>query len=497
MLKRLNGDEQGVALIMALMVTFVVLLLSVYVLTQATHNQAQGAYDRKRLTAETAAEAGLNWFFNNVQKSPASSTTTLQTTPYTASVISGPNSVSFTATPTYYSDTTGLTAFSGTLSANNYPKSVKVVSIGTASDGTERQMETFMVLHPVYGGYDSAMIANASTTFVNNFTVSGNSGNDGDIVILNGNYTSPSGNQTIHGSIYVASSGGTATLSTSLHVYGSVWASGSVAINHSQALVDGDVKSTAGSVTVSPGTVSGGAYYCTGSAPSNVAGSKIQTCSLGPPPSTAFPQVQWDQNAWESLGYYVVTFSDPATACTDAQSYVEGNAAGTYKGGAGVPAGYTGVVVRITQNCTYGVSNNQTISLGSNLAIVTDGGISLSQKSTWIGVASQRNLHFIHVWPSSGTYACAAGNPNNVYDLGDVALGNNTSFNNLVNTSVYSACEAVMNNNNTTFYGQVIGSTMSIGNQFSMIYRPVLIPGAKVTGFKEDIAYIREVRVGS
>jgi Tfp pilus assembly protein PilX len=497
MLKRLHGDEQGVALIMALMITFVVLLLSIYVLAQATHNQAQGAYDRKRLTAETAAEAGLDWFFNNVQNAPATSTSTLRTTPYTGSLISGPNSVSFTATPTYYSDTTGTTVFSGTLSATNYPKSVKVVSVGTSVGGTKRQMETFMALHPVYGGFDSAMIANASTTFVNNFTVSGNNGNDGDIVILNGNYTSPGGNQTIHGSIYVVAPGATATLGTSLHVYGSVWAYGSVSLAHPQALVDGDVKSTSGSVTVSPGTVSGGAYYCTGSAPSNVAGSKIQTCALGAPPSIAFPQVQWDQSAWESQGYYVVTFSDPATACTDAQSYVEGNGTGQYKGGAGVPAGYTGVVVRITQNCEYDVSNNQTISLGSNLAIVTDGGINLSQKSTWNGVGSQRNLYFMHVWPSSGTYACAAGNPNGVYDLGDVALGNNTSFNNLVQTSVYSSCEAVMNNNNTTFYGQVIGSTMTIGNQFSMIYRPVLIPGAKVTGFKEDIAYIREVTVGS
>jgi hypothetical protein len=63
-----------------------------------------------------------------------------------------------------------------------------------------------------------------------------------------------------------------------------------------------------------------------------------------------------------------------------------------------------------------------------------------------------------------------------------------------VQTSVYTPCEAVMNNNNSAFQGQVIGQSMTIGNNFNMAYRPVLIPGSKVTGFKEDIAYIREVR---
>jgi hypothetical protein len=227
-----------------------------------------------------------------------------------------------------------------------------------------------------------------------------------------------------------------------------------------------------------------------------VAGAEINTCTLGPPPSTAFPQVQFDATSWQNLGYYVQTFSG-ITACTDAQNYVEGNGTGSYKGGVGVPAGYTGVVVRITANCTYTNSNNAVVSVGSNLAIVTDGGINISNKSTWNGVTTQRSLFFIHAWPSNGVYVCSPLNPDDAYELGDVALGNNTTFNNLVQVSVYTPCEAAMNNNNATFYGQVIGSSMTVANQFSMIYRPVLIPGANVTGFKEDVAYVREVTVGS
>jgi Tfp pilus assembly protein PilX len=481
MLRRFHRDERGVTLIFALFVSFVVLMLSIYVLDQATHNQSRAAYDRKRLTATNAAEAGLNWWFNSVQNSAVEN---VRLTAFTGQVISGPNTVSFTATPTYYADTTGNTAFSGALTATNYPKSVKVVSVGTASDGTKRQMETFVILHPIYSGFDGAMIANSDTTFSNSFTVSGNSGNDGDIVITNGNFTVPSGLESVKGSIYVATPGKTLTIGTQLHVYGQVWATGTVTLAHPQARVDGDAKSTSGSVVLTNGSVGGNAYYCTGVAPLNVTGSKIQTCTLGNPPTTAFPRIQWDQTAWESLGYYVVSYSG-ASACTSAQNYIEGNGSGTYKGGAGVPAGYTGVVVRLTgTTCTYSNSNNQTISVGSNLALVTDSAINLSQQSNWNGTGSTRNVLFISPYPSSGSPSCPAQ---------DITFGNNTSFNNLVQVSVYTACTATMNNQNN-YYGQVIGSTMVVGNNYSLTYRPVLIPGAKVTGFKEDISYIREVR---
>src|SRR5207247_10671734 len=78
MMKRLHRDQEGVALIMALFVAFVVLMLSIYVIDQATHNQSRAAYDRKRLTAQNAAEAGINWWFNAVQNSPVQN---LQLTP--------------------------------------------------------------------------------------------------------------------------------------------------------------------------------------------------------------------------------------------------------------------------------------------------------------------------------------------------------------------------------------------------------------------------------
>src|SRR5205085_2838180 len=105
------------------------------------------------------------------------------------------------------------------------------------------------------------------------------------------------GLESIHGSIFVPD-GSINSVGTNVHVYGQLWANGSVTVNHPQAQIDGNVSSTTSSVTVSSGTVSGNANYCTGSAPSNVSGTKTSTCALGAPPTQSFPQITFIQSAW-------------------------------------------------------------------------------------------------------------------------------------------------------------------------------------------------------
>jgi hypothetical protein len=124
------------------------------------------------------------------------------------------------------------------------------------------------------------------------------------------------------------------------------------------------------------------------------------------------------------------------------------------------------------------------VTLGKNLAIVSNGGFTLNQRSTWNGSGATRDLFFLSAWPTSGSPSCPTQN---------ITFGNLTGFNTLVQTSVYSPCAVTMNNNNSSFLGQVVGATLSVGNNFNMSYRPVLIPGANITAFKEDLAYIREV----
>lgn len=71
-------------------------------------------------------------------------------------------------------------------------------------------------------------------------------------------------------------------------------------------------------------------------------------------------------------------------------------------------------------------------------------------------------------------------------------MGNNTNFSSTLNVGLYTPCTATMSNQDA-YYGQVVGGTVVIGNNSSMNYRPIVIPGAFVTGFTEGVSYIREV----
>jgi hypothetical protein len=74
----------------------------------------------------------------------------------------------------------------------------------------------------------------------------------------------------------------------------------------------------------------------------------------------------------------------------------------------------------------------------------------------------------------------------------NITVDTRNTFTN-VNVSIYTPCTATVANNNGSMAGQVIGGTVNISNQFVMRYVPVLIPGAEIVSFKEDVAYIREV----
>jgi hypothetical protein len=72
-------------------------------------------------------------------------------------------------------------------------------------------------------------------------------------------------------------------------------------------------------------------------------------------------------------------------------------------------------------------------------------------------------------------------------------VGNNTNFDAFVNVFFYTPCTANMSNQNN-WKGQVMATNVTIANNYTMTYTPVLVPGQTgITGFKQDIAYMREV----
>jgi Tfp pilus assembly protein PilX len=143
-------EKRGAALIVALLVTFVVMMLSTLVIQQAINNTDAAGYNRSRRTSVNAAEAGLDYYDN-----------------YLGNTID-----SLTATRTFYDAEGDPYDIGTTFSATIYPRSVKTVSVGTTNGETDRTMETFMQLTPIFGGLTGAVVTNSSTTWTNNFTLS-------------------------------------------------------------------------------------------------------------------------------------------------------------------------------------------------------------------------------------------------------------------------------------------------------------------------------------
>lgn len=479
MLLRIRRDERGMAMVMALLVTFVVLLLGVTVIQMAIHQSEQSGLDRKRVQSVSAAEAGLNEAYSYLTKPPGGLASMSET--LSGSVGSGPGGSRFDVTITYFADEEGTTVMHPPFSSSSYPRSALIRSVGTSNDRATRTMETFVVLSPVIAGFDGAVVSNSTTTFTNRFTINGYLGNDGNVYVLNGDFNVPSGLETIKGNVYVPT--GSATLATQVHVYGTVWALNSVTLNHPQVIVDGDIKSTQAGIAVTQGTVSGRGYYCTTASGTNrIAGGAQQTCSLGPPPTQPFPQIRYVPSDWANSDPPYTNFQT-FTSCTAARDYIQNT--GTYAG-TGFSGRNVGATVVYINNatCTLDMTNNATIQLNDNLAIITRGGVYFSQRSTWNGVTGTKYLHIISAYPDTGTPSCPTQN---------VRIGQNTGFDAYVSAIVYSPCKVTMENNNTAFQGQVIGQQVEIGNNFTMNYLPVKVPGQNVVGFDQDIAYIREV----
>ena len=85
-----------------------------------------------------------------------------------------------------------------------------------------------MSIAAVSGGFKGAVVTNNTINLTNSFSISGYSANDGDVYVTCStspcNATLSSGTQTIKGNLYV--SDGSLTISTGVHIYGSVWAKG-------------------------------------------------------------------------------------------------------------------------------------------------------------------------------------------------------------------------------------------------------------------------------
>ena len=455
-LSRLHREESGIAMVVAMMVVFVVVLLSIVILDLSIHNVDQAAYDRKRVTSVAASEGGIDRAWNLVQYTRPESLPCASAD--TGTLGSAPGPAQYSASYVWYGSTG--TALTCPLSQSNVPSAVLA--------GVPRTMQAYMTLQPTFGGFGAAVIAVQNTIFNNNFTITGAAGNNGDIYITNGNLT-VTNTPNIYGNVYVHN--GFVTMTNNNKIIGDLWANGSIAIDN-PASVTGDVISSTSTISGN-GSIGGDATAgSTIAAGLSVGGTRYANSPQGPPPTQVFPKlcqvaIAGVCSALPWTGYTLHTYTD----CTAPRTFLR---TGTLTGDH---------VVWINAVCNLSIQNNDVINFTGNLAIVTQGGVVMTNQNNWNGAVG-KSLYFISNYRIG--LSCASGSYN-------LTTGSNSNF---VNAHVlfYSPCTVTLNNQND-FTGQVIGDSVVINNHFTLNATPVKVEGAgDVVGFQQSIVYIREVR---
>jgi hypothetical protein len=453
--------EEGFAMVTAILVSLVVLSLSLVVVNLAVHNSSQSAFDRDRVMAINAAEAGLDNYLSLLTTNP--------NPPCTSSLDVGGTPVEHYDVTVLLYDTwpptnPGVCPMPGDAPAAGALVKAKGTAL-SAAPPVQRSMETAVQLTPIFGGLNQAIFSNNQLNLQNKLDVNGNIGNDGD-VYTNGDF-SLGNNTIISGTVYAQ---GHASIAQGI-VKADVWANNYVALDSISVL--GRAQSSTSYVTVQNNShVYGDAKAgttITVSGNSLVDGARTQNSPSGPPPQIPLPKVEYLPTEWVKKGYTIVNYS----SCALAKTFINSAPVGDY-------------VVRVSPTCALSWGNNSTINLKGNMAIITDGSFNLVNQTTWNGVGAKHTLFIIRPY-QSGLPCFPGPSP---YDIN---VSNNTSFNNL-QVFVYSPCTINFGNNNAGgFDGQIIGGQVNITNQMVVNFKPITVPGFNRIGYRSDISYLREI----
>lgn len=454
-------DEEGVALITALLLSMVIVTIGTTAVGLAIHNSEQGTYDRRRVQGVAAAEAGLNRYFHHLQDASVdtfqcSIQQSLGTTPV----------ASFTASVTFY-DAASNALPCPLSSAAADPAAALITSVGTSGAGAPaRTMQAYVNLIPVVGGAlgDHAVFSEGTPQFNSNVQVIGTHTNDAN-VYTNGSLEVKS-NSVVHGNLYVQ---GNVVLDSNAEVRRSVWAGGSVQMNSNSRVLE-DVTSSTSSISLDRnahvyGDARAGTSITVGSNAA-IDGLQVPNAPSDLPPQEAFPTFTFDAADWIEAGYQVQTFTD----CAAAKSAIGGLTAGDW-------------VIRIEASCLLSWETNEAVTVRGNLAIISDGGLLLNSNSRIQSDGAPHDLFLI--------FGLGLVNPC------DIEFRSNSSIGSDLNTLIYTPCRVIQNSNSFVVQGQIFGGAVSFNSNSSLTYRQISVPGVSSGSFEEDIVYIREVVTAS
>jgi hypothetical protein len=477
--KRLKSED-GVALVTAILASAVVLLLSASAVELAIHNTNSSGYDRRRLQAVDAAEAGIDQYYA-ILNSTAFSSTGLQAISgmdsscrLTKTLSTTPSST-FTVTPTFSTDSGGsnpascpTTAFLALAPAGPWYVTLKSVATVTGLSAPKRTFESRARLSNTGSGIvfpAAAMMGHTGLNLSANVQVFGNGGDNADL--YTDNYIAVTTQSNIKGNIYAQ---GTATISNgNFQVAGSVWAKNAVSIGGGR--IGTDVISSTGTISASGNTrVYGNAKAgstITVQSPAQVLGTQSpNTSGIANPPTQTYPT--YNSATFSSYGSADFPGYVNQTSCSGAQNAINSWTTGN-------------LYIRLTGCTTF---NPPSISnMPGNLAILTDGGITMT----------------------TGTRIATTGNTtNSIYmftgmtgTCGNFSAQSNTSFGANVKLLLYTpqSCSVTIQSNSFNATGQIFSGTITFSSNTSFTYAPVSLPTetAGASGVFVDIVYKREV----
>ncbi len=476
-LRRAAHDQDGIAMMTAILVITLLGLLSIVATQLAFHNQAGTKVDRKRTQAVSAAEAGLDLTLLRLQSLglPCQITGSLDTKPTTSSYVA--NVEYFDSYPVV---TAPMVCNTATNTVIGTPAAAQVSVRGTTNAKKtygDRAVQSLVKLNPIPGnGFGKAIFANGTLTFNNNATINGNVGNDGD-VYTNTDFNC-SNSMTVKGSII---SQGAISMSNTCSALVDWYAKGNITASNS-ATAGRDAKSSQGSISLgSPQTTVGRdaiAKLSVGTG-GTVVRSRVSGAAIPDPPAITFPVVKWNAvtspASWSAAGY---TSQTSRTTC-----------APTYTDISSMNVATANRVVVTT--CPISWSHNTTITLAKDLAIFSTGGFTTNNKVTFrSSVPGSRRRLYLIVPHDAATMPC--NNPG-------ITTSNNTSFTD-VEVFFYTPCTVNANNNNSATVGQIYsGSNVNIANLFTLSFVPLPVAdtsgdgGGGPIGYQVDTVYKREI----
>jgi hypothetical protein len=462
MMKRLR-DDSGVAMVTAILAVMVAAFLAGTGFSVAQHTLEQSGNDRRSVQAVHAAEAGIDGFLRYLSTAPISSSAcTLGPQPLTSTPAS-----SFLVTAKYYDSSNALMTCNGTPPAlSAVPAAVVIDSVG-ASSGVSRTMQGYYGLAALQGGYtlyNGAVYTDGDATFNGQATMIG--APYGADLVSNGNVTLGGGG-TISGSVLVQGAltikGGTDIKQDAISKLRLDMSGG--------AIVRGNARSsTADVLTSNNSTIHGTAYYCTGSPP-EANGAELQECNPNLPDTKDWSQLQftYNQSDWTSspFNYSIHQFNDP-NACTNAKTFIGNITSGDR-------------LIRINSTCTLSYSGQDKVDVKGNLAIVSNGSLSMNSQAEFTAGTSRKLFLMFNILtprPCSST---------------GISFNSQARISSTLDALLYTPCQVTFGAQSSTLNGQLVAGNAIFGAGANITSVAVQVPGPNPNGFAQTMKYRREV----